>query len=223
MITAFIRLFPYFARLDLRTNGSALLLSVALLYSLVVIVRSAGELNPPEIDTIEIRKVELARPPPSPPPPPATRQQTQAPSLELNLAGTGPVLELNPTFRKDVVLTSAPQPVFETLSKAWENDLNIDWSAFGLADLDAPPQVLTLQKVTYPEELSRRNISRVIVRLDIFINENGQARLINISENPHPELIPAIRQLVQSVRFSKPTKNGQAVQARFIWPVEIQE
>ena len=53
------------------------------------------------------------------------------------------------------------------------------------------------------------------------IDEQGKLTLLNILENPYPELRPEIERIVRSSRFSVPTKGTAAVSARFIWPVEF--
>lgn len=208
-----------------RSSLPALAGTAGLIFGLLFCLHFSRSLNAPEQADIELRTVDIALPPPPPPSPPQRRQQQPtAINLELNLAGAGPQIQ---TEQLDVEQTladieiDAPQPR-EDFNR-WEQDLSVDWSAFSPDQLDNPPRVMHLARVDFPKDLSRRNIHRVVVRLDVFIDEAGEVNLIRIIENPYPVLEPAIRQLVAATRFTPPTHDGEPVRSRFVWPVEIKE
>lgn len=171
-------------------------------------------------DKIEIREIAIATPPPPPPPPPTMEQPVVETPITLQVEGTGPSLEtikLEPTF----TLKKPDTPIINTQQTQWQS-LEIDWDALSLNDLDGLPSLLTQLRVTFPKSLSRKGVNKVLVKLDVVIDEQGKLTLVNIVENPHPELVSEIQRLVRSTRFTPPQKDNQPARARFIWPVEIE-
>ncbi|MDP5212228.1 energy transducer TonB [Pseudoalteromonas tunicata] len=201
----------------------ALILSCLLLCSAVSLLFLNQWLSNAVQAKVEVRQVHTISLPPPPPPP--VQQQTQTPvqTVTLAVAGQGAALNLTlvPQVKVDIV---TPEPVLLTQPPTdWQAELDIDWQAFGLDQLDGLPQLLTPIKAQFPNSLVRQGILHVVVKLDVFIDEQGQVSLIAITDNPHPELVSSIHKLVKTSRFSVPKKNGQAVKARFIWPVEFKK
>lgn len=208
---------PLRVRWPARHQIHASLLSLAIL-SLALFILWLGHWLPASLpDKIEVREVALTLPPP--PPPPVHQQVVETPAT-LQVRGAGPAIP-----RIDVKQTINPIkpdiPAVDTRQTQWQS-LEIDWNAFDLNQLDGLPNLLTPLRVTFPKSLSRKGIKRVLVKLDVIIDEQGQVTLVNIVENPHPELISEIQRLVRDSRFTAPKKDKQAVRARFIWPVEIE-
>jgi len=190
----------------------------------IFLIRLSQSFVMPEETIIELRQVELSLPPPPPPPAPQQQARTQQNlSLDLSTESSGPALEVARVELDDALDLIEPPPPIQTQDMVeWNRDLNIDWSAFSLDQLDSLPQVVSLQKVTFPPELARRNIDRVMVQLDVFIDETGRVTLINVVDNPYPEILDqAIQRIVRTARFTAPARNGEPVRARFVWPVEI--
>ena len=197
----------------------ATLLSLSLL-SIALLTLWLGHSIPAALpDTIEVREVALTMPPPPPPPPPPVKQQLVETSLNLTVTGSGVVIP-----KIDVKHTIKPikpdVPVIEFQQNKWQS-LEINWDAFDLNQLDNLPTLLTPLRVSFPKSLSRKGISRILVKLDVVINEQGQLNLVGIIDNPYPELTHEIHRLVRHSRFTPPKKNNQNVRARFIWPVDI--
>jgi len=170
-------------------------------------------------EKIEIREVVLMTPPPPPPPPPSVQQPVIETPITIQVQGAGPPLQLV-EINKRVEISKPKLPTIDTRQTQWQT-LEIDWNAFDLNDLDGLPNLLTPLQLTLPKSLSRRGIKHVLIKLDVLIDEQGKVTLINIIENPHPELNKEIERLVRNSRFTSPRKNNQVVRARFIWPVEI--
>ncbi|GGG55589.1 hypothetical protein GCM10011403_10870 [Pseudohongiella nitratireducens] len=170
-------------------------------------------------ETIEVREVAIAVPPPPPPPPPSVQQNVVETPVNLQIQGSGPVLqmvEVEPNI--DIAPPEIPDIVTEATQ--WQS-LEVNWDAFDLNQLDSPPSLLTALRVNFPRSLSRQGIGEVLVRLDVVIDEEGRATLVEIVENPYPALRGEIERLVRSSRFTAPQKDNESVRARFIWPVEI--
>jgi len=203
---------------------AAALLSAITIALVIFLIRLSQSFSTPEETVIELRQIELSLPPPPLPPPPQQQARTQQNlSLDLSPESSGPALEVARVELDDSLdLIEPPPPLQAQDMVQWNRDLNIDWSAFSLDELDSLPQVVSLQKVTFPPELARRNIDRVMLQLDVFIDETGRVTLINVVENPYPEILDrAIQRIVQTARFTAPSRNGEPVRARFVWPVEI--
>ncbi|MBB1372512.1 energy transducer TonB, partial [Pseudoalteromonas sp. SR45-4] len=99
--------------------------------------------------------------------------------------------------------------------------MNVNWDAFNLNQLDDLPTLLTPVKAVLPKSLTRQGVEIFTVKLDVFIDENGIVSLIEVVQNPYPTLKPAIDKIIKQSRFSAPKKEGEAVRARFIWPIEF--
>jgi hypothetical protein len=173
---------------------------------------------------VMVRKVNQAFTPPPPPPKPVTRQtNTAQPTIDLNTAGEGPALAISNIVIKQDFNPMLSPPDFTHASNDFELDLSVDWQAFGLGELDSVPVLLTQIKSVFPRSLARKGIKKAKVALDVFIDEQGNITLVGITEMPYEELSDSIHKIIRNSRFSVPTKNGQPVRARFIWPVEFKK
>jgi outer membrane biosynthesis protein TonB len=171
-------------------------------------------------ETVDIREVSLVAPPPPPPPPPTMQQAVVETPVNLQVQGAGPSIQMI-KIEQQIEAIKPDVPSIDTTQTEWQS-LEINWDAFDLNDLDGLPVLLSPLRVTFPKSLTRKGIRKVLVKLDVVISEQGQATLINIVSNPHPELISEIQRLVRNSRFTAPQKDNQSVRARFIWPVEIE-
>ena len=171
-----------------------------------------------------VREIVLASPPPPPPAPPVQQQmQESVPQLQLAVEGDGVAIAVSDVEMPETVEESLQlrAPEMRNTNIDWNLDLAVDWSAYGLDELDGMPSLLSSLRVEFPRSLTSRGIRSALVRLDVFIDESGRVSLISILENPYPELQSAIQRVVRNARFSVPQKGGQPVRARFIWPVEF--
>ncbi len=173
---------------------------------------------------VMVRKVTQAYTPPPPPSKPVSRPISEAqPAIDLNTAGEGPSLNVSElTIKQDFDPMLSP-PELNHAPHDLNLDLAIDWQAFGLGELDSVPVLLTQIKAAFPRSLARKGIKKAKVALDVFIDEQGNITLVAIKEMPYKELLDSINKIIRNSRFSVPTKNGQAVRARFIWPVEFKK
>lgn len=171
-------------------------------------------------EDVTIREIALLDPPPPPPPPPAVQAPRVDAPIALQAEGSGPVLKMIKLDRQAIEIAQPEIPAVRTAQPQWQS-LDVNWDAFSMDELDALPSLLTPLHVVFPKSLSRRGIDAVLVKLDVLIDERGQVRLIDVVENPYPELKPEIDAFVRNSRFTAPERNGAPVRARFIWPVEI--
>jgi len=173
---------------------------------------------------VMVRKVSQAYTPPPPPPKPITKQVQQTElAIDLNAAGTGPSLITTKLKINKPLMPQLTPPEFNHQTHNVNLDLEVDWQAFGLGELDSVPVLLTKIKAAFPRSLVRKGISKASVSLDVFIDEQGTITLIGIKSMPYEELLDSIKKIIRTSRFSVPTKNNQPVRARFIWPVEFKK
>ncbi|MEJ2670549.1 MAG: hypothetical protein P8077_10055 [Gammaproteobacteria bacterium] len=206
---------------SLRSHIYASLLSAIIVALVLGTLWLGNALSDQLPEKIKLQEVTLALPPPPPrPPPPAPEsQRVMETPITLPIEDAGQLAPSIEVQRKlEPIKPSAP--VFDSKPIQWQT-LNIDWDAFDLNQLDELPRLLTPLRVRFPRRLSRQNINQVHVKLDVMIDERGQVTLVDILENPYPELINEIKRLVRSSRFSTPKKDQEAVRARFIWPMTI--
>lgn len=172
--------------------------------------------NTPE--KIEIREISVAMPPPPPPAPPVQQEVVET-TLSVEIKGSGAVL---PKIKlKNTIAQIKPDvPTIKNTQSKWQA-LTVDWDSFNLDQLDALPKLLTPIRIKIPKRLRRQGIEHVVIKLDIVIDPQGQVSLIEIIDNPYPELVNEIHSLVRNSRFTAPSKDNEAVSVRFIWPVEI--
>ena len=206
------------------THRRAIALSLGVLLVAILIGAEQWLQNQPlfQPDQVDVRSIELSAPPPPPPPPkPQTQQQSTATAVELNIAGGGANVELGvPELDAQLELAEPEVPQFASTPE-WSTELSVNWEAFGLAELDQLPQVVSSPRTVFPNSLVRRGITQATVELDVMIDENGDVSLRGVRSNPYPELQPLIEKVVQKTRFTSPTKQGQPVRAVFTWPVEF--
>jgi hypothetical protein len=200
---------------------SATVLMSGLLALLIIV--SSSELVKPEMTTIREVKFSLPSPPPPPPPPPIhVEQSIEAPSLDISISGDGPTLitsEISLKGAIDVEEITPPEP--KAMTPDWDTLLKPNWDAVGLDQLDAPPRLLTSLKIDYPSSLSKRGISKVSIEIDVMIDETGKVVLRQILGSPHKDIITPLKKVISRARFTAPQKDGVAVRASFIWPLEF--
>lgn len=206
-------------------NLLAALASGLLLAALVVLASlDTGAEDHNQTGLLTLRELAMAPPPPPPPSPPVRKQRSTAtPALKLSSAGDGPALAIPPlNVSETLAQIDVSNPADQQQTPDWDRELAVDWSAFGLGELDNAPRVISTPSIAFPPALTRRQIYSALVRLDVFIDEHGRVTLVTIAENPYPELEPVIRTIVRATRFTTPLKDGQPVRARFTWPLEIE-
>lgn len=196
----------------------ASLVSLAILTAALAILWLGSTVSNSIEPKVTIREVSVVPTTPPPPPPSPSQQAVETP-LTLQVQGAGPSIEMS-LADPQIQMDKPDLPEISTTMPQFQS-LEIDWEAFDLNDLDGLPSLLSPLKIKFPKSLVRQGIKRVLIKLDVVIDEMGQLTLINIIENPHPELKPEILRLIRNTRFTAPKKDNESVRARFIWPVEI--
>ncbi|GAA61233.1 hypothetical protein P20652_3110 [Pseudoalteromonas sp. BSi20652] len=171
-------------------------------------------------DKVIVREVAMVTLPP-PPPPSIQQQQANEPIQSLTVQGAGAsiqAVEVKINSNLNIVKPDTPNIKVSTPQL---QSISVNWDAFSLNQLDGLPTLLTPVEAVLPKSLTRQGIDVFTVKLDVFIDENGKVSLIEVVQNPYPELKPAIDKIIKQSRFSAPKKEGETVRARFIWPIEF--
>ena len=171
-------------------------------------------------DVIEYREFDVAPPPPpSPPeldePPPEEVEEEPPPELQeppppLDLA------QLEMAMNPGIGDAQAAGLGFGAL-EAQPNAL-ADLDLFDVKDLDELPKPIRSVKMIPPLDFKRERRSG-IVKLEVMIDEQGATRVLEVLEATDPSLHdPAITAVEQWI-WTPPKKNGEAVKARYIFPI----
>ncbi|WNO10335.1 energy transducer TonB [Teredinibacter sp. KSP-S5-2] len=173
--------------------------------------------------TLVIREVDVSRLPPPPPPPEEKVVDDSSDSvMEMSLIGDSAGVEL--TFSKTPSMKTIQLEKIEyddlpIEQDKWEDLLAVDFPEVEMSELDEMPTIISRKSVSIPWELRRRGISRVATQVKVLIDEGGNTFLLKILDSKYPEMEVAIRELVKSAKFTPPKKNGEAVHARYDWPI----
>ncbi len=171
-----------------------------------------------------VRKVDVQLPPPPPPPPPIKIRQSTSesntPSFSLVGAGSGPKLSYaeKPDFGLAHLL-EVEQPEFDLGDIDFSKALTVDFPVLKVENLDTIPRALSNRTSKFPPELIQRGIRRVSTRVELIIDQNGRPYIKKIVDSVYPEMNATIREWVKNTMFTKPTKNGQPVQAIYSYEI----
>src|SRR5690554_2814623 len=208
--TRALRILPW-----LLSFGTVLLLMFSML-----LMKSTGILEKEE--TVILRHIDIALPPPPEPPPPINTRQPEAesltPSIDLVGPGTGPSLNFSNNPKLTVLsLEKVERPELDTRSMALSKTLSVDFPILEAKELDQIPRLVSTNKLSFPREMRIRGINRIATRVEIIIDQNGQAFVKKIVDPVYPEMIEVIRQAINDSRFTIPTKEGRPVQASYLY------
>ncbi|MGJ8653932.1 MAG: TonB family protein [Opitutaceae bacterium] len=208
-------------------SKSTLLIGVvcAILVFLLVPIAQLFKESSVSVDSIEA--VEFA---PVPPPQVIEElvdpvvEEEPPPPLDLNKPPPMPTLEmlelsLNPGLGGDLSLDSSID--FDIATETVEQMSQL----FGFDELDQIPRLMRqgrpkMQQSAEFQRLMRRQADRQVV-LEVTLNEQGVVEVQNVQSATHEALIPAAKQAAEGSRFSPPMRNGQAVRARYTWPLSF--
>ncbi|WP_102798407.1 hypothetical protein [Bowmanella denitrificans] len=203
-------------------QAKATLVSLSILSMALALLWLGQGWQAKEAEQLTIREVSVAMLPPPPPPPTPVQQVIADAPINLQVSGSGPSIQLTKPDVLQLTAIQPPAPVMQMARTDWQS-LEVDWQAFSLDELDGLPTLLTPLSIRLPASLSRQGIKQVLIKLEILVDEQGQVTLLDVVENPHPELKPEILKMVRSSRFSAPSKGNETVRAKFIWPINISE
>ena len=210
------------SRVTLRFVSIGLALSCVSLL-LMLLLANSRSLPKQEVKYI-VREVDTAvlLPPPPPPKPVESKSAKRSrPKMDLRYQGKGPQLALADT--KDLSssqgLATMPSIEIETIDL---NKLSTDeFTSFSLSELDKLPVLMTPLRFNFPPYMRREKIRQFEAKLLVQINDKGRVKVLNIIENPYPDLNDRLIALAEKAQFTAPVHQGELVTTEFIWPLEL--
>lgn len=173
-------------------------------------------------DLVTVRHIDVALPPPPEPPPPLKLRQAETQSTEASIdligAGSGPSMNYSDNPKMTVLnLEKVDQPKFDTNSLDLRKTLALDFPLLEVKELDKVPRLVSTNRISFPREMRDRGINRIPTKVEIIIDQNGQAFVKKIVDPVYPEMIDVIRKAINDSRFTVPTKDGRPVQAIYLY------
>ncbi len=202
------------------------LLSLLLVCALVWLILALDSIVEQQDDEVEIRQlVSFVPPPPLPPPPIKMEESNEAPatpSINLLGVGDGPQMQYsdNPKLSYSR-LEKIVKPEFNMNDLDIRKELTLDLPLFEVKELDGVPKLVSSNHISFPSGLSRRGIDRVETKVEIIIDQTGRAYVKKIIDPVYPEMIAVIRKAINNSKFTIPRKNGQPVQAVYLYSLNF--
>lgn len=91
-----------------------------------------------------------------------------------------------------------------------------------LDELDSKPLPVIWPDYDLPKSLIEQKMPDTTVTVHVVIHEDGRLSLIDFENIAYEELKPVVKKIIQGMRFTKPTKAGQAVKTELILPLELE-
>lgn len=202
-------------------------ISAILVASLVYLLHVLKETPEPPEATLLVRKIDVALPTPPPPPPPPMRNQAKSSDTaqtSLNIAGLGDGPQVNYADKPKMTLPkvqSLALPEFTMDANIIQQRLALDMPLMAVEKLDQVPQVVKQKYFPPPLSIRRKGIKRVSTEVELIIDQTGKPYIKRITDPVYPEMVEVIRNWVEHARFSIPKKDGQPVQAIYLYGIHF--
>lgn len=198
--------------------------SLVVVFALISAIFALETVSKPPQDTLDVRPVEVAQLPP-PEPPPTQQQQTETqntaapgPSIDFLGAGQGPAIAFaqNPKLALKRMQT-IEKPKIDKGRLDLAGQINVNFPLHTVEELDAVPQLISNNHVTFPRRMRENGIDKVATQVEIIIDSQGKAYVKKIVDPVYPEMIEVIRKAINDSRFTIPKKNGRPTQAVYLY------
>lgn len=201
--------------------------ALAWLLSLIVVIGLAGLIllhdthGPPQEESVTLREVQVSLPPPPEPPPPIKLEAVESdvtPTIDLVGPGSGPTMTFsdNPKLALENVKAVRP-PRFDLERVDLSRSLAVNFPLLEVKELDQVPRLVSSNRISFPKELRQKGVKRVETKVEIIIDQTGKAFVKKIIDPVYPEMIEVIRKAINDSTFTVPKKNGQPVQAIYLY------
>ena len=209
-------------------RSKALLLSVlmlAMMYGIIFVVSNI-EINYKK--TQVIRKVEQViapqLPPPQEEPKPVKDYENPVPSINLIGLTGGPNIKFKAKPKiTNIELKELPKPKINIDFGDFGDSLNSDIPTYEVSQLDEVPKIVKTRKSRIPRELRKQGVKTVKTKIKIIIDQTGRASINSILDAGYTEMLPIIRQHINEIRFTPPTREGKKVQAHYLFKLNFRE
>lgn len=163
------------------------------------------------------------------PPPPTPQQLTQEgvvtqeeiisiPSVETEIEIEPLDITIEPNLTGDLQIQI---DVGSFSVKQGMENLLADIKMFSLSELDSTPISLNDPLFRLPVELAELGVSEINAEALVILTEKGEVEFVQFLSISHQEANAAIREYIGKLRYTAPTKDGEAGRVRFRLPLRL--
>jgi periplasmic protein TonB len=205
------------SRLPLWTGTLLCTAGIFLLLPFSQMIAALGK-KPNDLFTVEVAVQPPPPPPPDleppePPPPEPPPPDMQPPPQQLSLSQMDVALNLGVG---DAMAGAFSFDGFGVSAEDTAGDLQI----FDVKDLDSVPRRTRTATLIHPPPLRTARIAGAVT-LMIIISENGGVQVEKVVNSTHREFEANAIRFAEGCQFEPPMKGGQAVKARYTWPIRF--
>lgn len=207
---------------------TAMLVSLGVMSCVLYILLGLSRIPMDVFEKQTVRTIDMTLPPPLPPPPeevePIKDYNNPQPSINLTGIAGGPNIEF--TIKPKIAMKKIhdiPKPEVKIDFGDIHSRLQSAFPVFEVHELDKTPKIVRSKNSKIPKSLQKKGIKHVRTKVEILIDERGQAHVKKILDAGHIEMIPVIREHIEFIRFTPPTKNGQIVNAIYLFKLSFKE
>lgn len=204
---------------NLLTNSALGFAFTAAIFFLLPVMHILGQLSIKTRDVVVLEAGEAPPPPPPEelPPPPENKEELEKPEVE----EPPPPLTLS---QLEMALNPGAGDATGDFSFGdfdQEIDIMADMEIFNINDLDEIPRMIRSPFWTWPKHALGKIKEDVRAKALIFINPDGRVELRRLQGLTDSILEEDIVKWVEQVRFTSPKRNGKAVRAQYLFPLEF--
>lgn len=171
-----------------------------------------------------VRTIEIATPPP--PPPPQQQRETEVTVEDvINIQKVETEIELEPlNVQLDASLVGdlkVQLSIGDFNVRQGNSDLASEIRMFSLSELDSTPMSINDPLFRAPEELYLRKVSEINAEALVILNETGDVEFIQFISLSHQIANKAVRDYINKLKYTPPTKDGEIGRVRFRLPLRI--
>lgn len=215
--------FHYKSSSSLRSPLRVVAISLGLVVGVMFLLPLTQHLAGFKKSGLDVRSIDVSLPPPPPPPPeppPPEEKKAETPQPELQqppkpLSLSQLELSLNPGTGGAFGATFG-MGAFEV-----ETDAMGDLATFSISELDEIPRLLRQPQWSWPRHASGKIDSDVLAKALIYINPDGRVQVQRFMSLTHSIIEQDIYDWLERVRFTAPKREGKAVRARYVFPLEF--
>lgn len=196
-------------------------ISLFAVMSLTAFIVLNDTLEMPGSDSVTLREVDITLPPPPEPPPPVEvkmEESSAPPGIDLPGSGNGPVMAFSDNPKLSMAnIQKISKPDVDIGKVDLSQALSVNFPLLEVKDLDQIPRLVSTNRISFPQELRRKGVTRVETKVEIIIDQTGQAFVRKIVDPVYPEMTDVIRKAINDSKFTIPKKDGKAVQAIYLY------
>jgi hypothetical protein len=207
---------PRSNRFLIRIVLATVLMTLAILAVLPFTQALSGDPRDRTLRSVDVANLPPPEPPPPEPPPPEEEEEEPPPPpdevppmLDISMLesvlnpGTGGVAMAGLNLGAITAVTSLQEAII-----------------FSISELDRPPRLLRGGQLNYPIDVQKEGM-KGRVRVQVRIGPTGSASVIEVFDSPDLRITQFLRAEIPKWVYESPLKDGEAVTAEYIQPVEF--